>query len=85
MNLSAEVKCKSEQLSLQSIELQRHLNLRLNSPRFSSFLITFTLAPLLLGVIVAASCAPKGTLAYRLWRIIIPGVRLLKIFQASEK
>lgn len=77
MNLAAEVKQKNDHLLLQGIELQRQLHLTLNKPAFSSFLITFVLAPLLVGAVAGVAAAPKGSRARQLVRIALPGLRFI--------
>ncbi len=76
MSLSATVKQKNEQLLIQRTELQQCLQVRLDAPGFSSFFITFALAPLLVGAIAGAVSSPKGSVSYQLCRLVFPGLRL---------
>jgi hypothetical protein len=80
MSLTAEVKQKNNQLLLQCTALQQQLDVRINTPEFSSFLVTFAIAPFLVGVVTGLSHAPKGTLAHQLYRIAFPGLRLWSLF-----
>lgn len=80
MNLVVEVKQKSDRLALQGAELQQCLNLALKKPAFSSFLITFVFAPLLVGVVVGIVSAPTGSTMQRIFRVAFPGLRLLPFF-----
>lgn len=80
MSLAAEVKQKNNQLLLRHAVLQQQLTVRAKTPKFSSFLITFAIAPFIVGVVAGFSLTPKGTLPNQLCRIAIPGLRLWPLF-----
>lgn len=80
MSLTIEVKQKNEQLLLQALALQNHLHERVNAPRFSSFFVTFGIAPLLVGVVAGIVLAPKGAMSRRLCHLAFPGLRLWPFF-----
>jgi hypothetical protein len=83
MDLKAKVKLKSDQLSLQNANLQQHLCARVNTPEFSSFFISFVVAPFVVGAVMRIALGPKDSTAYRLYRAILPGLRTLPIFKVG--
>ncbi len=76
MGLVAEVKQKNDQLRLQGILLQQHLRERVNTPEFSSFLVTFAVAPFLVGLITRLSPGSRGFISHYLYRTAIPALKL---------
>ena len=76
MDLMARVKQKNDQVSLQNVLLQQHLCARVNTSEFSSFLITFTVAPFIIGAVVQRTFSPKTSARHRFWHFALPGLRL---------
>lgn len=80
MDLIAEAKQKNNHLLSQNAVLQQHLRAKVNAPEFSSFLITFTVAPFIVGVVAQLALAPKGSMLHRLYRVALPGLRFWPFF-----
>jgi hypothetical protein len=76
MDLMARVIQKNEQVSLQNVVLQQHLCARVNISGFSSFLVTFTVAPFIIGAVVQRTFRPKTATRQRLWHFALPVLRL---------
>lgn len=76
MGLVAEVKQKNDQLRLQGILLQQHLRERVNAPEFSSFLVTFVVAPFLVGIIARLSPGSRSFVSHHLFHTVIPALKL---------
>jgi ACR3 family arsenite efflux pump ArsB len=80
MDLKAVIKKKNEQLSLQNSLLQQHLCARVNAPEFGSFLLTFIVAPFIVGVITRRAIGSKDSASHRLYRAILPGWQFWSLF-----
>lgn len=80
MDLTTEVKQKNDQLVLQTIQLQRHLCERVDSPLFRSFLTTFVVAPFIVGAASRLLLGPKAALPRHLLRAALPGLRFWPLF-----
>lgn len=71
MKLTTEIKQKNEQLILQRAELQKQFCARLNAPHFSSFFVTFAVAPFLLGAAAKFSHTTQPMTLIQLYRLAI--------------
>jgi len=75
MDLIAEIKQKNDQLLLQNAVLQQYLRARINTPKFSSFLITFTLAPFIVGAAARFILKVNSPGLHQLRRVALSGLR----------
>lgn len=75
MDLMAEAKQKNDQLFLKNAVLQQHLCARVNAPKSSSFLITFILAPLIVGAVAQLALGAKQSVSHPLYRVVLSGLR----------
>ncbi len=73
MDLIAEVKQKNDQLLLQNTVLQRSLCTRINTSKFRSFLVTFAVAPFIVGAV--ASLGANSSMSHQLRRVTLSGLR----------
>lgn len=80
MDLRAEIKQKNEQLLLQNAILQQSLCVRVNTPQFSSFLLTFVVGPLIVGAVAQRTLGSKSSASHRLYRAILPGWQIWSLF-----
>ena len=62
MDLMAEVKRKNRQLLLRRAQLQMSFRVRANTPYFNSFVVTFIVAPFLMGAATHLATTPMGAL-----------------------
>lgn len=76
MDLIAEAKQKNDQLLLQNAVLQQYLCARVNNREFRSFLITFTLAPFIVGALTQFAASSKGSMLYKLYPSVLPWLQL---------
>ena len=76
MKLIAEIKQKNDQLLLQRAELQQQLHARLNAPEFTSFLITFAVAPFIIGAITRFTVTPSIFVKHKLYHSLFPFLKL---------
>lgn len=78
MDLEEKVKHKSSQLLLQNSILQQRLCAKVNTSEFGSFLITFIVAPFIVGAVAqgALGCKDKSSASRRLTRAALPVWRL---------
>jgi hypothetical protein len=83
MDLTAKVKQKNDQLLLQNVILQQHLCARVNNPKISSFLITFIIAPVIVGVVAqrVLGSEDKKSASHRLYRAVLPGWQFWSLFR----
>lgn len=75
MDLIAEIKQKNDQLLLKNAVLQQYLCARINTPTFSSFLITFTLAPFIVGAATQLILEANSPISHQLRRVALSGLR----------
>lgn len=80
MDLIAEVKQKNDQLLLQNAVLQQHLCTRINTSTFSSFLITFTVAPFIVGATTQFVLGANSLISHQLRRAALSSLRLWPLF-----
>lgn len=80
MDLIAEAKLKSDQLSLQNAVLQQHLCARVKASELSSFLITFIAAPFIVGAAAQLVLGANSAVSHRLYRALLPGLRFWPLF-----
>jgi len=81
MDLATEVKRKNEALLMQGILLQHRLSTVSARPEFTSYLITFILAPFVVGTVAPVALgAKKSSLALTLYRAVFPVLRLRQLF-----
>jgi hypothetical protein len=84
MNLEALVKHKSDQLLLKRAALQQSLHARINTRYFSSFFITFVIAPFIVGAFTRFTVKPLSVFSipfYRIYRTLLS--RMLLTAQIS--
>jgi len=80
MDLKAEIRQKNDQLLMQNSILQQHLCARVNAPQIRSFLLTFVVAPLIVGAIAQRAVGSKSSASHRLYRAILPGWQFWSLF-----
>lgn len=80
MDLIADAKQKNDQLLLQNVVLQQHLCASVNTSEFRSFLITFAIAPFIVGAAAQLAITSKGSLSHQLYRAILPCLRFWSPF-----
>jgi len=80
MDLIAEAKQKNEQLLAKNLIFQQCLRARVNAPEFKSFLITFIVAPVIVGAAAQLVFGSKESMSHYLYRAVLPGLRLLPLF-----
>lgn len=73
MDLVTQVELKNSQLLLKRIELQQGLDARAHTPYFKSFLITFVVAPFVLGVIARTTIKPISIFSLPFYRTFLRG------------
>lgn len=83
MDLTTEVKKKNNQLTLQTVELQRHLCERVNYPRFRSFLTTFVVAPFMVGAASRLLLGAKGVVPHHFPRAALLGLKLWPLLRVT--
>lgn len=78
MDLEEKVKHKSNQLLLQNSILQQRLCAKVNTSEFGSFLITFIVAPFIVGAVAqsALGSKDKNSASHRFTRAALPVWRL---------
>lgn len=76
MSLVAEIKKKNDQLSLQNAAFQQHVGAMVNSPQFNSFLLTFVIAPFIVGVVAKRVLGARSAVAAQVFRSALLGWRL---------
>lgn len=80
MDLIAELKQKNDQLLLKNAVLQQCLCTRINKPECSSFLITFTVAPFIVGVITQLVLGANSSMSHQLRSAALSGLRFWPLF-----
>jgi hypothetical protein len=80
MDLATRVKLKNSELVVQGIALQQQIEARVETPGFRSFLVTFVVAPFVLGAAIRLLPGNAGITARHLIRIIFPELRLWTLF-----
>lgn len=86
MSLTLSIKQKNEELLLKKSVIQETLSERLSVPECSSFLITFALAPFVVGA--AISLLGRGTkhgFSRFLGLAFVPGLRWNSLFKLFSK
>lgn len=80
MNLMAEVKLKNSQLLLRNAAFEQQLQARVNAPRIGSFLITFIVAPFIVGAVAHCALGSNRGLPHKFYRVALPGLRLWSLW-----
>jgi hypothetical protein len=80
MHLVTEVKQKNDRLLLQNAIFQRNLSARVNTPGLSSFLLTFIVAPFVVGAVAQLGLGSKNSVSHRLYRAVLPRWMLWPLF-----
>jgi hypothetical protein len=80
MDLATKVKLKNSELLVQGAALQQRIEARVDVPGFRSFLVTFVVAPFLVGAAIRLLPGDTGITARHLIRIIFPELRLWTLF-----
>lgn len=80
MDLIAEVTQKNDQLLLQHAKLLEYFCTRINTPKFGSFLITFTVAPFIVGAVIQLGLGANGLISRQLRTVTLSGLRFLPPF-----
>ncbi len=75
MDLIAEIKRKNDQLLLQNTVLKQCWCARINTSKFSSFLITFAIAPFIAGAVTQLVLGTKFLMSHQLYRVASSGLR----------
>lgn len=75
MELMAEIKQKNDQLLLQNAVLQQCWCARINTSKFSSFLITFAIAPFIAGVVTQLGLGANSYMSHQLYCVALSGLR----------
>jgi len=79
MELTALVKQKNKELTVQSVALQQHLSARATTPDFRSFLITFVAIPFILGAMARFLPGNVGVTTRHFVRAFLRGLRFWPI------
>lgn len=80
MDLATRVKLKNSELLVQAVSLQQQLGARVDATGFRSFLITFVVAPFVIGAAIRLLPGDTGIMTRQFFRIIFPELRLWTLF-----
>lgn len=80
MDLITEVKQKNDLLLLRNTVLQQSLCARINTSKFSSFLITFAIAPFIIGAVAQLGLGANSSLLHQLRCAALSGFRFWSPF-----
>jgi hypothetical protein len=75
MDLITRVKQKNDQLLLRNVVLQQCLCARINTSKFCSFLITFTVTPFIIGAVTQLTLETNSSMSYLLRRAALSGLK----------
>ncbi|MEN0036894.1 MAG: hypothetical protein AAGC78_07485 [Cellvibrio sp.] len=80
MDLATRVKLKNSELLVQGLALQQQIEARVEVPGFRSFLVTFIVAPFIMGAAIRLLPGNTGMKARYVLRIIFPELRRWTLF-----
>ncbi|WP_331343848.1 hypothetical protein [Cellvibrio sp. UBA7661] len=80
MKLITEIKQKNDRLLLQRAELQKQLHIRLNVPVFTSFIITFAVAPFIIGAVAGFTVTPSKFIKNKFYYSLFPYLKMWPLF-----
>ena len=80
MDLKAQIKQKNDQLLVQNSILQQYLRARACTPRFSSYLLTFVIAPMIAGVITQRTFSSRNSATHPLYRALLSSWHFWSLF-----